>query len=111
MPSLNTHFHYHLVVLDGVFSGADDGRAQFHAASQLTTAHWLDLQRVVQRRVLRYFHTQSLLDEADASGMLTWQGIVNLTEWERNLGSGSVRFTQAAVAALQSLKERSRSHR
>ena len=51
--SLNRHFHYHLVVLDGVFSGADDGRAQFHAASRLTTAHWLDLQRVVQRRVLR----------------------------------------------------------
>ncbi len=72
--SLNRHFHYHLVVLDGVFSGADDGRAQFHAASRLTTAHWLDLQRVVQRRVLRYFHTQGLLDQADASGMLTWQG-------------------------------------
>ncbi len=48
--------------------------AQFHAASQLTQAHWLDLQRVVQRRVLRYFRTQGLLDEADASGMLTWQG-------------------------------------
>ncbi len=34
----------------------------------------LDLQRVVQRRVLRYFRTQGLLDEADANGMLTWQG-------------------------------------
>ncbi len=72
--ALNTHFHYHLVVLDGVFSGSGDGDAQFHAASQLTAVHWLDLQHVIQRRVLRYFHTQGLLDEADADGMLTWQG-------------------------------------
>jgi hypothetical protein len=51
--SLNMHFHYHLVVLDGVSSGADDGDARFPAAIHLTPAHWLDLQRVVQRRVLR----------------------------------------------------------
>ena len=72
--SLNTHFHYHLAVLDGLFSGADDGGVQFHTSSQLTPAHWLELQRVVQRRVLRYFRTQGLLDEADANGMLTWRG-------------------------------------
>jgi hypothetical protein len=72
--SLNTHFHYHLVVLDGVFSGTDDEGVRFHASSQLTSAHWLELQRVVQRRVLRYFRTQDLLDEADANGMLTWRG-------------------------------------
>jgi len=69
--SLNMHFHYHLVVLDGVFSQGDDANAHFHAASQLSPTHWLDLQRVVQRRVLRYFRTQGLLDEADANGMLT----------------------------------------
>ena len=72
--SLNTHFHYHLAVLDGLFSGADDGGVQFHTSSQLTPAHWLELQRVVQRRVLGYFRTQGLLDEADANGMLTWRG-------------------------------------
>ncbi len=73
----NTHFHYHLVVLDGVSSeSGDEGEdrdARFHAASQLTQAHWLDLHRVIQRRVLRYFRTQGLLDEADADGMLSWQ--------------------------------------
>jgi hypothetical protein len=72
--SLNMHFHFHLVVLDGVFSNADGRGAQFHAASQLTATHWHDLQRVVQRRVLRYFRTQDLLDKTDADGMLTWQG-------------------------------------
>jgi len=49
-------------------------RAAFHASSQLTPAHWLELQRGVQRRVLRYFRTHGLLDEADADGMLTWRG-------------------------------------
>lgn len=57
-----------------MFSRADDRGAQFHAASQLTVAHWLELQRVVQRRVLRCFRSHGILDEADASGMLEWRG-------------------------------------
>ena len=32
------------------------------------------LQRVVQRRVLRYFRRHDLLDESAANGMLSWQG-------------------------------------
>ena len=40
----------------------------------LEPPHWFELQRVVQRRVLRYFRTRGLLDEADADGMLGWQG-------------------------------------
>ena len=72
--ALNTHFHYHIVVLDGVFAPVPDQSVQFHHASQLTPAHWLELQHVIQHRVLRYFRTQGLLDEADANGMLNWQG-------------------------------------
>ncbi len=53
---------------------ADDDRARFHQASALEPPHWLDLQYVVQRRVLRYFRRQGLLDEADAYSMLGWQG-------------------------------------
>jgi hypothetical protein len=72
--ALNRHFHYHVVVLDGAFSRGPDGEARFHEATRLQPHHWLDLQRVVQRRVLRYFRNRSLLDEADADGMLGWQG-------------------------------------
>ena len=36
--------------------------------------HWHEVEHVVQRRVLRYFHRRGLLDEADAHGMLAWQG-------------------------------------
>ena len=61
-------------MLDGVFSQAPDGEARFHEATGLTPEHWLEFQHVVQRRVLRYFRTHGLLDEADAHGMLSWQG-------------------------------------
>ena len=72
--SLNAHFHFHAVVLDGVFSRSADGEARFHEATLLQCEHWHELQRVVQRRVLRYFRRHDLLDEADAHGMLSWQG-------------------------------------
>ena len=71
--SLNTHFHYHCVILDGVFSHGPDGEVRFHAATRLASHRWLELQGVVQRRVLRYFRRGThqrwvgLLDEADTS--------------------------------------------
>ncbi len=72
--SLNTHFHYHCVILDGAFSHGLGGDARFHEATHLESHHWHELQRVVQRRVLRYFRARGLLDEADAHGMLDWRG-------------------------------------
>lgn len=72
--SLNPHPHYHLVVLDGVFSGAPDGEVRFHEASELGADHVRALEHVLQRRVLRDFRRHGLLDEADAHDMLTWQG-------------------------------------
>ena len=72
--SLNAHFHFHVVVLDGVFSHASDGEVRFHEAARLMPEHWDELQHVVQSRVLRYFHRHDLLDEVDAHGMLSWQG-------------------------------------
>jgi len=72
--SLNPHLHFHLVVLDGVFSRGKDGEAFFHATTLLRPEHWTRLQGVLQRRVLRYFRTRGLLDEFDALDMLSWQG-------------------------------------
>ena len=72
--ALNPHFHFHLVVLDGVFAQVPHDTVRFYEATLLDEHHWLDLQRVVQRRVLRYFRARGLLDEADAEGMRSWQG-------------------------------------
>jgi len=72
--SLNAHFHYHVVVLDGVFTESEEGGAEFHEASELAPIHWQELQRTVQKRVLRYFHRHDLLDASTTADMLTWQG-------------------------------------
>jgi Putative transposase/Transposase zinc-binding domain len=74
--SLNVHPHFHLVVLDGVFSrsGAGDPDARFHEASDLSPAHVQHLEATVQHRVLRLFARRGLLDDADTDDMLTWQG-------------------------------------
>jgi hypothetical protein len=72
--SLNAHFHYHVVVLDGVFSETDEGGVEFHEASKLEPRHWQELQRTVQKRVLRYFRRHDLVDASTTADMLTWQG-------------------------------------
>jgi len=47
---------------------------EFHEASELEPRHWQELQRTVQKRVLRYFRRHDLLDESATADMLTWQG-------------------------------------
>jgi hypothetical protein len=71
--ALNPHFHYHVVVLDGVFSEGDDGRITFHEATHLTADDVLRLERTLQRRVLRLFQRCGLLTEHTVEDMLTWQ--------------------------------------
>jgi hypothetical protein len=71
--ALNPHFHFHVVVLDGVFSGGDDGSVTFHEATHLTADNVLRLERALQRRVLRLFQRRGLLDEDTVENMLTWQ--------------------------------------
>ena len=60
--------------LINVFARDADGEVRCHEATLLQSEHWHEVQRVVQRRVLRYFRTHGLLDEADAHGMLSWRG-------------------------------------
>jgi hypothetical protein len=67
------HFHFHVVVLDGVFSEGDDGSVTFHEATHLTADDVLRLERTLQRRVLRLFQRRGLLDEHTVEDMLTWQ--------------------------------------
>ena len=38
--SLNTHFHFHAVVLDGVFARDADGEVRCHEATLLQSEHW-----------------------------------------------------------------------
>ena len=76
--SLNPHFHFHVVVLDGLFSEEPDGTVRFDEATHLTgdDAQHLQrlLQRLLQRRILRLFQRRGLLEPATVENMLTWQG-------------------------------------
>lgn len=78
--SLNSHFHYHLCVLDGVFEGVEregaDGtaltRVRFHEATDLNRADVEALQESVRRRVLRWFERNGLLEDHVVDEMLGW---------------------------------------
>jgi hypothetical protein len=58
--ALNPHFHFHVVVLDGVFSEGDDGSVTFHEATHLPADDVRRLERTLQRRVLRLFQHRRL---------------------------------------------------
>ena len=69
--------HVHLkglIALDGVFSeDPASGAVRFHEATELAPAHWQEVERTVQRRVLRAFRARLLLEPDAAHAMLSWQ--------------------------------------
>ena len=69
----NPHFHFHLVVLDGLFTEQSDGTVRFDEATHFHADDAHDLQRTVQRRVLGLFRRRGLLDVHTVADMLTWQ--------------------------------------
>jgi len=71
--ALNPHFHFHLVVLDGLFTEQSDGTVRFDEATHLRTDDAHTLQRTVQRRVLGLFRRRGLLEVHTVADMLTWQ--------------------------------------
>jgi hypothetical protein len=71
--SLNAHFHFHVVVLDGLFSEDAGGAVQFHRASDPGSRDLQRLQQTLRRRTLRLFLRRGLLDEPAVENMLTWQ--------------------------------------
>ncbi len=71
--SLNPHFHFHVVILDGVFTGTDDG-VRFDEATHFSGDDAIPLTPVLQRRILRLFQRRGLLEEHTVDDMLRWQG-------------------------------------
>ena len=72
--ALNPHFHFHVVVLDGVFTGTVDGEVRFDEATHFSADDASALTPVLQRRILRLFQRRGLLEEHTVKDMLTWQG-------------------------------------
>ena len=71
--SLNPHLHFHLVVLDGVFSQVDDGEARFHEASLLQPEHWLG-SRASFSVACSDTSAPTACSMSSTLDMLSWQG-------------------------------------
>jgi hypothetical protein len=72
--ALNPHFHFHVVVLDGVFTEIADGDVRFHESTHFSADDAAALAPLFQRRILRLFQRRGLLDTHTTDDMLTWQG-------------------------------------
>jgi hypothetical protein len=72
--ALNPHFHFHVVVLDGVFTEIADGDVRFHESTHFSADDAAALAPLLQRRILRLFQRRGLLDTHTTDDMLTWQG-------------------------------------
>jgi hypothetical protein len=72
--SLNPHYHYHVLALDGVISGDIERGVRFHEATGLEARDAEALTSTVQLRVLRWFARRGLLDPSTVADMRTWQG-------------------------------------
>ena len=59
--SLNTHVHFHVCVVDGVFEAHSDG-VTFHAAAGVDEAAVAWVQASVRKRILRAFAARGHLD-------------------------------------------------
>ena len=71
--SINPHYHYHVLALDGVISGDVERGVRFHEATELEARDAEALARTVQLRVLRWFARRGLLDPSTAADMRTWR--------------------------------------
>ncbi len=70
---LNTHLHYHCVVVDGVFDADAEGGVAFHPASGLDATAIGEVQAAVRRRLLRAVELCCLLAPEDAQTMAAWE--------------------------------------
>jgi len=71
--ALNAHLHFHICVIDGVFSQDAAGELRFHPASGLEPSDVAAVHGLVRRRVLRLFERAGLLDPEAAENMREWR--------------------------------------
>jgi hypothetical protein len=70
--SLNPHFHFHVLVIDGVFAPDAEGAVQFYEALRLSDADVAAAEAAVRRRVLQCFERRGWLETDTAQQMSNW---------------------------------------
>ena len=71
--ALNAHLHFHICVIDGVFSQGADGALRFHPAAGLDGAAVAAVAGLVRQRVLRLYERSGRLDAQAAQTMRQWR--------------------------------------
>jgi len=71
--ALNAHLHFHICVIDGVFSQGAAGELRFHPATVLSPSDVATVQRLVRHRVLRLFERDGLLSPEATDNMREWR--------------------------------------
>ena len=69
--SLNTHVHFHVCVMDGVFEALPDG-VIFHAATGLDERATAQVQANMRKRLLRAFVARGHIESHDAKDMAAY---------------------------------------
>jgi hypothetical protein len=67
--SLNPHFHFHVLVIDGVFPPDPEGEVQFYEALRLSDANIAAAEAAVRRRVLPCLERRGWLEPDTAQQM------------------------------------------
>jgi len=108
---LNSHVHFHVLVTDGVFSGDAEGGAEFHPATDLTTADIAAVQKKIRRRGLRWLHRHGHLDDLavhaldapDHAGGWSVDAQVEIPDWDRHGLERLVRYCARPPLAQECL--------
>ena len=108
---LNSHVHFHVLVTDGVFSGDDEGGAEFHPAIELDTADIAAVQTKIRRRGLRWLHRHGHLDDLavhaldspDHAGGWSVDASVTIPDWDRHGLERLVRYCARPPLAQERL--------
>jgi len=92
-----SHYHYHVLRIDGVITVDMEHAVRFHEATGLNARDAEALARTVQFRVLRWFARRGLTDRSAAADMRTWRGTGGFSI------DGSVRIKGEDRAGLERL--------
>lgn len=106
---LNTHLHYHCIVVDGVFDADAEGGVVFHAASGVNATVIGEVQTAVRKRLLRAVERRGLLawDEAarEHGGGFSVDAGVRIEADDRAGLERLLRYCARPAFALERLRE------
>ena len=110
---LNTHLHFHCVIVDGVFDADAAAGVSFHPASTLDAPAIGAVQAAVRRRMLRVLERRGLLTPEDAQVMAAWEhgggfsvdAKVRIEAHEREGLERLLRYCARPAFALERLRE------